>query len=103
MAAETPMATSEPSGEQFWEETAWVPGKEGKLVLGLDGGEYDAYSVSTVQEVQQALTAQGLYAGPISGILDQATMQAIGEFQKSNDLQVCGVPTPHTREMLLQR
>jgi hypothetical protein len=103
MPAETPMATSEPSAAQLWEETAWVAGKEGKLVLGLDGGEYDPYSVSAVQEVQQALKTRGLYAGSISGVLDQATMQAIGEFQKNNSLQACGVPTPHTREMLLQR
>jgi Putative peptidoglycan binding domain len=101
--AETPMPTAEPSAEQNWEQTVWVAGKEGKLVRGLDGGEYDPYAVSTVQQVQQALKSEGLYDGPVSGILDQATMQAIGEFQKSNNLQVCGVPTARTREALSQR
>jgi hypothetical protein len=95
-----PMA--EPSAAQYWDETVWVAGKEGKLVLGLDGGEYDPYSVTTVQQVQQALTSKGLYSGAISGVLDKATMEALAEFQKSNNLQACGVPTPRTREALLQ-
>lgn len=100
---EAPMPTAQPLGEVSWEDTVWVEGKEGKLIRGLDGGEYDPYAPSTVQQVQQALQSQGLYDGPISGVLDEATMQAISEFQKSNGLQVCGVPTPRTREALLQQ
>lgn len=100
---EAPMPAAQPSTAQYWDDTVWVAGKEGTLIRGVDGGEYDPYAVSTVQEVQQALTSKGLYNGPISGVLDQATMDAIAEFQKSNALQVCGVPTPRTREALLQQ
>ena len=72
------------------------------MIQGLDGGEYDPYSVDTIQQVQQALKSAGIYSGPTSGVLDQATMQAIGEYQKDHGLQLCGVPTPNTRELLLQ-
>jgi Putative peptidoglycan binding domain len=99
---EPSVSASEPSPQQVWEQTAWVAGKEGKLIQGLDGGEYDPYSVDTIQQVQQALQSAGIYSGPTSGLLDQATMQAIGEFQKNHGLQVCGVPTPNTRELLLE-
>jgi hypothetical protein len=40
--------------------------------------------------------------GPINGVLDGPTMRAIYAFQEANHLQLCGVPTPHTRKMLAQ-
>src|SRR5215467_2344281 len=80
----------------------WAKGYEGPLIAGLDGSVYDAYRSSTIQLVQKALRERGLYGGPINGILDRPTMKSIFAFQEANNLQRCGVPTPHTRKMLEQ-
>ena len=80
----------------------WAKGYEGPLIAGLDGSVYDAYRPATVQLVQKALRERGLYGGPINGILDRPTMKSIFAFQEANNLQRCGVPTPHTRKMLEQ-
>jgi hypothetical protein len=77
--------------------------KQNTAIRGLDGALYDPYKRATIEHTQRALRDRGLYAGPISGILDPSTMQAIYAFQKgSNHLQMCGVPTPRTRLMLEQ-
>ena len=76
---------------------------ERKLIRGLDGAWYEHYSRATIEATQRALRERGLYSGPISGILDPATMNAIYAFQKASyHLQMCGVPTPRTREVLTQ-
>lgn len=85
------------SGVPVWEE-----GAVGALVPGLDGAAYDAYAPEVIGEVQQALAGEGIYTGPINHVLDEPTMNAIGEFQEANDIQVTGVPSPMTRERLLE-
>ena len=70
------------------------------MIRGLDGGTYENYYPSVVKKVQMALQEQGLYDGPISGVLDEMTSNALGEFQKANKLHVSGVPTPRTRKAL---
>jgi len=40
--------------------------------------------------------------GEVNGVLDEDTMKAIGEFQKSRGLTVSGVPSPRTRKALFQ-
>ncbi len=79
---------------------AGVKGGGWIMIQGLDGGTYENYYPSVVKNVQTALQAEGLYAGPISGVLDEATSNALGEYQKANNLRVSGVPTPRTREAL---
>jgi hypothetical protein len=74
----------------------------GPFITGLDGALYIPYRPTTIQRVQKALTERGLYEGPINGILDWPTMKAIYAFQEANNLQRCGVPTPHTRKKLEQ-
>jgi peptidoglycan hydrolase-like protein with peptidoglycan-binding domain len=101
-ATQMTAAPEDPTAEEFWQDTVWVEGKEGKLVRGLDGGEYEPYKTGIVQDVQQELKAEGVYDGTITGVLDEPTMQAIGEYQENHDLQACGVPTPLTRESLLE-
>ena len=54
-----------------------------------------------VSSVGLFLEPKRLYNGPINGVLDQDTMEALGKYQETNGLQVCGVPTPRTREALL--
>ena len=83
-------------------EPVWADGKGHGwiLVRGLDDGDYENYYPSMVRKVQNALQSQGLYSGPISGVLDEATMNAIGEYQRAENLQIVGVPTPRTRKAL---
>ena len=107
---EEPKEESEPEGsaqaaparrEGLSTQNMWAPGKQGKLLLGLDGGLYEPYRVRVIEEVQKALKAQGLYAGEVHRYLNEETMKALGEFQKQNQLKVSGVPTPRTRKALL--
>jgi hypothetical protein len=41
-----------------------------------------AYTAEFVSSVQRALTARAIYAGPITGILDPGTLQAIRAYQQ---------------------
>jgi peptidoglycan hydrolase-like protein with peptidoglycan-binding domain len=72
------------------------------LIKGLDGGTYEPYSPDVIEKVQASLKDTGFYAGEINGELDEATMNAIGEFQKENQLTVSGVPSPSTRRLLVE-
>jgi Putative peptidoglycan binding domain len=80
----------------------WAKDYPGSLIAGIDGALYEPYRSFTIQRVQKALRERGLYAGPMNGILDWPTMKSIYAFQEANNLQRCGVPTPHTRKMLEQ-
>lgn len=83
--------------------TVWAKEFQGPLIKGLDGALYRTYRQATIENVQKALRDRGLYAGPVNGILDRPTMKSIYAFQEANhNLQRCGVPTPHTRKMLMQ-
>jgi len=46
---------------------------------------------STIQGVQRALKAKGLYSGPIDGIYGSATKSAIRSYQKAKGLPVAGL------------
>jgi murein L,D-transpeptidase YcbB/YkuD len=74
--------------------------QERQMITGLDGKEYESYKTSVIEAVQAALQRVGVYSGAVNGVLDETTMQAIGEFQKQNGLHVSGVPSPKTREAL---
>lgn len=81
----------------------WAAGYEGQLIAGLDGSEYLPYSGRAVERVQDLLRTRGLYSGPVNGVLDPPTMNAIAQFQDAtNTLGVSGIPTPRTRQMLRQ-
>jgi len=82
--------------------TVWAKRFRGLSIAGLDGALYDPYRPAAVQRVQRSLRERGLYEGPLNGILDRPTMKSIYAFQVANNLQRCGVPTPHTRKMLEQ-
>lgn len=89
---------------------AWVaaqelnnPEHEAKILIkGLDGGDYEPYKASLITLVQEALKKEGSYSGEVSGTLDEATMDTLAEYQKKNGLQPSGVPSPKTRERLLE-
>lgn len=94
---EEPQAAAEGS---YLKDTQWAAGKEGLLVLGLDGGLYEPYQSSVVEFVQRTLADVGDYTGPVTGVLDRATMEALQTFQQREGLAPSGVPTPRTREAL---
>jgi murein L,D-transpeptidase YcbB/YkuD len=71
-----------------------------EMVTGLNGASYEAYLPSLIEQTQEALKAKDYYSGPVNGVLDHDTMEAIGKFQKDNGLTVSGVPSPETREYL---
>jgi hypothetical protein len=98
-----PAMDAVPSAETTRSKAAtnvWAPGKEGIAVAGLDGGIYEAYAPRVIATVQDALRSHGYYQGETHGYLDEETMRALGEFQKEQGIQVCGVPTPRTRDAL---
>jgi Putative peptidoglycan binding domain len=103
---ENPVGQSLPAEPQLLEGTGgtvWAKEFPGNLIAGLDGDLYEPYKHKTIERVQKALGDRGLYAGPVNGILDRPTMKSIYAFQEANyNLQRCGVPTPHTRQMLAQ-
>ena len=74
--------------------------QEKQMITGLDGKEYEPYKTSVIEAVQAALQRVGVYSGAVNGVLDETTMQAIGEFQKQNGIHVSGIPSPKTREAL---
>ena len=83
--------------------TMWAKGYEGELIAGRDGALYLPYEHATIEHVQMVLKDRGLYLGPVNGILDEPTMKSVYAFQEANyHLQRCGVPTPHTRQLLAQ-
>lgn len=81
-------------------ETGREPDEEVTLIEGLDGGEYEPYEPALIERVQQELRSRGIYSGEVNGRLDEATMQAIGQFQEQNGIHVSGVPSPRTRQAL---
>jgi murein L,D-transpeptidase YcbB/YkuD len=68
-----------------------------QMITGLDEEEYEPYKMSVIEAVQAALQRQGVYSGDVNGMLDEMTMQAIGEFQKQNGIHLSGIPSPKTR------
>jgi hypothetical protein len=68
----------------------WVAGYYGP---GYNSpGYYNGGSVSV--SVQQALSQQGYYNGPIDGIVGPGTSAAIATYQQNNGLRVTGTITP---------
>jgi ferric-dicitrate binding protein FerR (iron transport regulator) len=79
----------------------WVWGAgEADAVTGLDGRWYPTYRPQIIRWAQEALKATNAYAGPVNGVLDAATMQALKDFQHRAGLRPSGVPTPLTRRAL---
>jgi murein L,D-transpeptidase YcbB/YkuD len=83
-----------------FKDNVWMEGQVGTLLRGIDGAPYDPYRPAVIEQTQQKLNELGLYEGAITGVLDESTMQAIGEFQTNNGLHASGVPSPETRKEL---
>ncbi len=53
-----------------------------------------------VTQIQQALVARGLLTGEPSGIYDEATFEAMRQFQGAQKIDVTGYPTAHSLKRL---
>jgi Flp pilus assembly protein TadD len=71
------------------------------VIKDLNGEDYLAYSKQLVTEVQQSLTALGLYDGPADGYLEETTQRALAAFQLEHGIWGTGIPTPKTRRALM--
>lgn len=81
----------------YWQDTVWAPGLTGILIEGLNGGEYPPYNARVIEQFQRFLFQEEFYDGPVTGILDKPTMEAMAEFQSANGIVASGVPSPETR------
>lgn len=50
--------------------------------------------------IQQALASRGFYAGEMTGVYDDATIEAMRRFQASSRIAVTGYPTAHALKRL---
>jgi peptidoglycan hydrolase-like protein with peptidoglycan-binding domain len=53
-----------------------------------------------VTEIQQALAGKGFYTGEPTGVYDEATIEAMRQFQTANRIDVTGYPTAHALKRL---
>jgi hypothetical protein len=86
-------------------QTDPMPGKPGTIPERVEGtgvGDKGMAGVSAddIKKAKEALKAKGLTPGPIDGVLDGKTQQALRDFQKANKLPVTGVLDPQTAEKL---
>jgi localization factor PodJL len=56
-----------------------------------------------VAQIQEQLRKSGLYTGPQDGVVGEATVNAIREFQRSNELDPSGLATPELLTFMLQQ
>ncbi|MGH9833632.1 MAG: peptidoglycan-binding domain-containing protein [Blastocatellia bacterium] len=55
---------------------------------------------SRVLQIQQALSQRGFYGGEMTGVYDEATVDAMRRFQASQKISVTGYPTAHALKRL---
>jgi len=65
-----------------------------------DQGTMAGVTADDIKKAKEALKAKGLNPGPIDGVLDGKTQQALRDFQKANKLPVTGDLDQQTAEKL---
>ncbi|HEY8459087.1 MAG TPA: peptidoglycan-binding domain-containing protein [Blastocatellia bacterium] len=55
---------------------------------------------SRALQIQQALKQRGFYAGEMTGVYDQATVEAMRRFQTQEKILATGYPTAHALKRL---
>ncbi len=86
-------------------QTEPTPGQSGTIperVQRPDVGDQVMAGVTAdnIKKAKEALKAKGLNPGPMDGVLDGKTQQALRDFQKANKLPVTGNLDPQTAEKL---
>jgi Putative peptidoglycan binding domain len=82
-----------------------MPGQPGTVperVQRPDAGDQGMAGVTAddIKKAKEALKAKGLNPGPIDGVLDGKTQQALRDFQKANKLPVTGILDSQTADKL---
>ncbi len=61
---------------------------------------FDVLTTATRQELQSRLAERGYYEGPIDGLIDPATREALSDFQRAHGLEATGYLDPPTARTL---
>jgi hypothetical protein len=82
-----------------------MPGQPGTIPEKVDrpragNPEMAGVTADDIKKAKEALKAKGHTPGPIDGVLDGKTQQALRDFQKANKLPVTGVLDEQTAEKL---
>jgi Putative peptidoglycan binding domain len=93
------------TGPRIPGQTEPTPGQSGTIperVQRPDVGNQGMAGVTAddIKKAKEALKAKGLSTGPMDGVLDGKTQQALRDFQKANKLPVTGNLDPQTAEKL---
>ena len=87
-------------------QTEPMPGQPGTIPERVqrpstgDQGTMAGVTADDIKKAKEALKAKGLNPGPMDGVLDGKTQQALRDFQKANKLPVTGNLDPQTAEKL---
>ena len=86
-------------------QTDPMPGQPGTIPErverpGAGNQEMAGVTADDIKKAKEALKAKGHNPGPIDGVLDGKTQQALRDFQKANKLPVTGVLDAQTAEKL---
>jgi hypothetical protein len=86
-------------------QTDPMPGQPGTIPEriqrpGAGDQEMAGVTADDIKKAKEALKAKGHSPGPIDGVLDGKTQQALRDFQKANKLPVTGVLDAQTAEKL---
>ncbi|MCC2113596.1 MAG: peptidoglycan-binding protein [Hyphomicrobiales bacterium] len=92
--AEAPAAPSPRAAPSRSEKSVALPRPQPETVPAREAGALPAIDTMLVSEIQQALSARGLYSGKIDGIPGPQTDTAIRKFQSSAGLVPTGVASP---------
>lgn len=80
------------------EQSGTIPERVQRPDVGNQG--MAGVTADDIKKAKEALKAKGLNPGPMDGVLDGKTQQALRDFQKANKLPVTGNLDPQTAEKL---
>jgi peptidoglycan hydrolase-like protein with peptidoglycan-binding domain len=75
-------------------------GSAGEARPGMGHQGTAGMSAENIKKIEQALQAKGHNPGPVDGVMDERTQQALRNFQKANNLPATGVLDQQTAAKL---
>lgn len=97
--APSPPPSGPPAPVSLFGSQKATPPKDGAALPALPGRTKRFAAI--VRRAQIALLAQGVYQGPLNGVVGPTTRAAIRRFQTSRSLSVTGTLTPQTLDALM--